>query len=113
VILTLTSHAAGLVYRNRLRTVMGGANEGLRPSPHVIELIERDGQNIFQRKPEKPELVAINSVNRVAFYQLKSMLQGVVARGTARSIAALSPYVAGPWRSQSRRGGLCWFARSR
>jgi penicillin-binding protein 1A len=68
------------------------ANEGLRPSPHVIESIERDGQNIFQRKPE---LVAINSVDRTAFYQLKSMLQGVVARGTARSIAALSPYVAG------------------
>jgi penicillin-binding protein 1A len=68
------------------------ANEGLRPSPHVIESIERDGQNIFQRKAE---LVAINSVDRAAFYQLKSMLQGVVARGTARSIAALSPYVAG------------------
>jgi penicillin-binding protein 1A len=68
------------------------ANEGLRPSPHVIESIERDGQNIFQRKPE---LVAIDSVDRAAFYQLKSMLQGVVARGTARSIAVLSPYVAG------------------
>jgi penicillin-binding protein 1A len=68
------------------------ANEGLRPSPHVIESIQRDGQNIFLRKPE---LVAINSVDRAAFYQLKSMLQGVVARGTARSIAALSPYVAG------------------
>jgi penicillin-binding protein 1A len=68
------------------------ANEGFRPSPHVIESIERDGQNILQRKPE---LVAVNSVDRAAFYQLKSMLQGVVARGTARSIAALSPYVAG------------------
>jgi penicillin-binding protein 1A len=68
------------------------ANEGLRPSPHVIESIERDGQNIFDRKPK---LVAINSADRAAFYQLKSMLEGVVARGTARSIAALSPYVAG------------------
>jgi penicillin-binding protein 1A len=68
------------------------ANEGLRPSPHVIESIERDGQNILQRKPE---LVAVNSVDPAAFYQLKSMLQGVVARGTARSIAPLSPYVAG------------------
>jgi hypothetical protein len=43
---------------------------------------------IFQRKPQ---LVAINSLDRVAFYQLKSVLEGVVARGTARSIAALSP----------------------
>jgi penicillin-binding protein 1A len=68
------------------------ANEGFRPSPHVIESIERDGQNILQRNPE---LIAVNSVDRAAFYQLKSILQGVVARGTARSIAALSRYVAG------------------
>jgi membrane carboxypeptidase/penicillin-binding protein len=68
------------------------ANEGLRPSPYVVESIERDGKNVFQREPT---LSAINSVDRAAFYQLKSMLQGVVARGTARSIATLSPYVAG------------------
>jgi membrane carboxypeptidase/penicillin-binding protein len=68
------------------------ANEGLRPSPYVVESIERDGQNVFQREPK---LVAINSVDRAAFYQLKSLLQGVLARGTARSIATLSPYVAG------------------
>jgi penicillin-binding protein 1A len=35
------------------------------------------------------------SVDRAAFYQLKTMLQGVLARGTARAIAGLSPYVAG------------------
>jgi membrane carboxypeptidase/penicillin-binding protein len=34
-------------------------------------------------------------VDRAAFYQLKSILQGVLARGTARSIAGLAPYVAG------------------
>ncbi len=37
----------------------------------------------------------IGSADRVSFYQLKTMLQGVVARGTARSIGHLSPYVAG------------------
>ena len=68
------------------------ANEGLRPSPYVVESIERDGQNVFQREPK---LIAIDSVDHAAFYQLKSLLQGVLARGTARSIAALSPYVAG------------------
>jgi membrane carboxypeptidase/penicillin-binding protein len=68
------------------------ANEGLRPSPYVVESIERDGQTVFQRKPN---LDTISSVDRPAFYQLKSLLQGVVARGTARSIAPLSPYVAG------------------
>jgi membrane carboxypeptidase/penicillin-binding protein len=68
------------------------ANEGLRPSPYVVDSIERDGQTVFHREPK---LDAISSVDRAAFYQLKTLLQGVVARGTARSIAPLSPYVAG------------------
>jgi membrane carboxypeptidase/penicillin-binding protein len=37
----------------------------------------------------------IQSVDRAAFYQLKTMMQGVVARGTARSISGLASYVAG------------------
>ncbi len=37
----------------------------------------------------------IGAADRAAFYQLKTILQGVVARGTARAIGALSPYVAG------------------
>ena len=68
------------------------ANEGTRPTPYSVESIERDGHNIFQHRPTP---IAIKSVDRAAFYQLKTMLQGVVARGTARSIARLSPYVAG------------------
>ena len=42
-----------------------------------------------------PPTVAIGSVDRAAFYQPKSMMQGVLARGTARSIANLAPSVAG------------------
>jgi penicillin-binding protein 1A len=34
-------------------------------------------------------------VDRAAFYQLKTMLQGVLQRGTARSMAGLAPFVAG------------------
>jgi penicillin-binding protein 1A len=68
------------------------ANEGTRPSPFTVESIERNGQVIYRHKPMP---VAIKSVDQAAFYQLKSMLQGVVARGTARSISRLSPYVAG------------------
>ena len=34
-------------------------------------------------------------MDRAAFYQLKTMMQGVLARGTARTIADLAPYVAG------------------
>ena len=37
----------------------------------------------------------LGSADRVAFYQLKTMLQGVVARGTANSIKHLAPYVGG------------------
>jgi membrane carboxypeptidase/penicillin-binding protein len=69
------------------------ANEGLRPAPHVVESIERNGSIIYRRDPKSS--VTINSVDHAAFYQLKTMLQGVLARGTARAIAGLSPYVAG------------------
>jgi penicillin-binding protein 1A len=68
------------------------ANEGLRPTPYVVESIERNGETVFRHGPSS---ATINSVDRAAFYQLKTMLQGVLARGTARSIASLSPYVAG------------------
>jgi membrane carboxypeptidase/penicillin-binding protein len=69
------------------------ANEGMHPQPHVIDSIERDGQVVYRHDPNSS--VAISSVDHAAFYQLKTMMQGVVARGTAHTIAALSPYVAG------------------
>jgi 1A family penicillin-binding protein len=68
------------------------ANEGLRPAPHVVEAIERDGQVLYHHEQTAS---SIHSVDRAAFYQLKTMLQGVLARGTARAIAGLAPYVAG------------------
>jgi penicillin-binding protein 1A len=69
------------------------ANEGALPQPHAIESIETDGHTVYQY-PNAP-LPFIGAADRTAFYQLKTMLQGVVARGTARAIGALSPYVAG------------------
>jgi penicillin-binding protein 1A len=69
------------------------ANEGLRPAPHVVESIEHNGVVVYRHDPKSS--VTIKSVDRAAFYQLKTMLQGVLARGTARAIAGLSPYVAG------------------
>jgi penicillin-binding protein 1A len=68
------------------------ANEGTRPVPYVVESIERDGEAIYRHQRA---MVPINSVDRAAFYQLKSMMQGVLARGTARSIAHFSSSVAG------------------
>ena len=69
------------------------ANEGALPKPHAIELIEADGKTVF-KYPNAP-LPFIGAADRTSFYQLKTMLQGVVARGTARAIGSLSPYVAG------------------
>jgi len=69
------------------------ANEGLRPVPHVVESIERNGLIVYRHDPKSSAM--IGSVDQAAFYQLKSMMQGVLARGTARSIANLAPYVAG------------------
>ncbi len=69
------------------------ANEGLHPAPYVVDSIERDGETIYRH--QQTSQVTIRSVDRAAFYQLKTMLQGVLARGTARAISGLSPYVAG------------------
>jgi penicillin-binding protein 1A len=69
------------------------ANEGFHPSPYAIESIERNGISVYRH--DLKSSVMIGSVDRAAFYQLKTMLQGVLARGTARSISSLSPYVAG------------------
>ena len=69
------------------------ANEGALPKAHAIDSIEVDGKTVFQY-PNAP-LPFIGAADRTSFYQLKTMLQGVVARGTARAIGDLSPFVAG------------------
>src|SRR5262245_46577925 len=68
------------------------ANEGKQPSPHAIEAIEQNGKVVHRHSSSLGEA---GSADRAAFYQLKTMLQGVVQRGTARRIGALAPYVAG------------------
>jgi penicillin-binding protein 1A len=69
------------------------ANEGVRPAPHTIESIERNGQAVFRHAPSSS--IWVGSADRVAFYQLKSILQGVLQRGTAHGIRHLAPFVAG------------------
>jgi membrane peptidoglycan carboxypeptidase len=69
------------------------ANEGMRPSPHSIDSIERNGVVVYRHDPKSSTM--ISSVDHAAFYQLKTIMQGVLARGTARVIADLAPYVAG------------------
>ena len=67
-------------------------NEGGRPTPHVIESITQDGKTVYQAKES---LRYIAGVDRASMFQLRTILQGVVARGTARRLASLSPYIAG------------------
>jgi penicillin-binding protein 1A len=69
------------------------ANEGLLPTPHGIDSIEQHGKTVYQY-PSAP-LPRIGAADPASFYQLKTIMQGVVARGTARAIGGLSPYVAG------------------
>jgi membrane carboxypeptidase/penicillin-binding protein len=68
------------------------ANEGALPTPHVIDSIEEDGRLVYKAKAGQTFL---GSADRAAVFQLRTILQGVVARGTARSRAALAPYIAG------------------
>jgi len=53
----------------------------------------RDGEVIY-RHPATP-LIAINAADKVAFFQLKSILQGVLSRGTGRRIGYMAHYVGG------------------
>ena len=69
------------------------ANEGSRPVPYSVDSIDRDGQTIYRY--QQTASGTISSVDRAAFYQLKTMMQGVLARGTAHAISGLAPYVAG------------------
>jgi len=69
------------------------ANEGFRPQPYAIEAVEQGGRVLYRRP--SIELKPLESADRVAFFQLKTILQGVLERGTARQLKSLSRYVAG------------------
>jgi penicillin-binding protein 1A len=68
------------------------ANEGKRPIPYAIESMEKDGNLIYHHEPQ---FNSFENTDPAMFYQLKTMLQGVVERGTAKSIHNLAPYVGG------------------
>ena len=68
------------------------ATEGRRPTPYSVLSVEQNGKVLYSHAPEIKWLAG---GDRPAFFQLRYMLQGVVARGTARAIGQLSPYVGG------------------
>ncbi|MGY2049069.1 penicillin-binding protein 1A [Methylobacterium sp. JK268] len=83
------------------------ANEGERPSPYALDSVAQ-GETTLYTHPERP-LARIGSADRVAFYQIKSLLQGVTQRGTAAALARFSPYVAGKT-GTSEDENDAWFA---
>ena len=68
------------------------ANEGKRPTPHVIEQITQDGREVYKADEG---LQPLASVDPAAVFQLRSLLQGVVARGTAARLSSLSTFIGG------------------
>ncbi len=86
-------------------------NGGRRVDPYLIEMVQdRDGETIFSAdrrrcrdcgRPftgqESPRLEQRGTqvIDPITAYQMSSMLEGVVRRGTAASAASLGPYVAG------------------
>ena len=83
------------------------ANEGAMPTPHAFESIEEGGRVVYSRKPAAP--VRLGSADPAAFFQLKTMLQGVLERGTARNLRALAPYAAGKTGTSDNENDA-WFA---
>ncbi|MBY0259903.1 transglycosylase domain-containing protein [Methylobacterium sp.] len=83
------------------------ANEGARPAPYALESIERDGKALYTRAARAP--TRIGSADRVAFYQLKTMLQGVTNHGTAAALARFSSSIAGKT-GTSENENDAWFA---
>jgi len=83
------------------------ANEGGRPSAYALETVERDGKPVYAHADKAP--VRIGSADRVAFYQLKTMLQGVTQHGTAAALSGISSYVAGKT-GTSENENDAWFA---
>ncbi|HWP24770.1 MAG TPA: transglycosylase domain-containing protein [Xanthobacteraceae bacterium] len=83
------------------------ASEGARFQPYAIDKIESNGLLVYQRPPTPPVMLA--SGDRVAFYQLRTILEGVVARGTAVSIKQHAGYIGGKTGTTDSENDV-WFA---
>jgi len=66
--------------------------EGAYVAPHAIDSIDLRGKTIY-RHDNRPTWLA--GGDRAAFYQLRTLLEGVVARGTAAALRDLTHVIAG------------------
>jgi membrane carboxypeptidase/penicillin-binding protein len=69
------------------------ANEGARVTPYSIDAIEQNGKAVYRHQAGSPVVLAEG--DRTAFYQLRTILEGVVIRGTATSLKHLANHVGG------------------
>jgi membrane carboxypeptidase/penicillin-binding protein len=79
---------------------------GMKPTPHFIDAIEQDGELVYERP--RLSLKPIPSVDRTAFFQIRHILEGTVARGTATKLKDLTGYVAGKT-GTTNNGNDAWF----
>ena len=68
-------------------------NEGQRVSPYAIDSIEQNGHPVYLHQAAPPHMLADG--DRASFFQLRNILEGVVARGTAASLKGLTHYIGG------------------
>ncbi len=83
------------------------ANEGQRVFPYAIDAIEQDGKPVYRRRVQTPHIMA--NGDRAAFFQLRTILEGVVTRGTATSMRHLAGYVGGKTGTTDNENDA-WFA---
>jgi membrane carboxypeptidase/penicillin-binding protein len=83
------------------------ASEGARYAPFAIDSIEANGLLVYRRPPTPPIMLA--GGDRVAFYQLRTMLEGAVARGTAASIRQHAGFIGGKTGTTDNENDV-WFA---
>lgn len=83
------------------------ANEGLRVTPYTIDAIEKNGHAVYRHQPGAPFYMA--GGDRPAFFQLRTLLEGVVARGTASAMKQYAGFVAGKTGTTDNENDA-WFA---
>jgi penicillin-binding protein 1A len=83
------------------------ASEGARHAPYAIDSIEANGLLVYRRNPPPPVMLA--NGDRVAFYQLRTILEGAVARGTAASIKQHTGFIGGKTGTSDSENDV-WFA---
>ena len=83
------------------------ANEGQRVIPYAIDTIEKNGQPVYRHDAGRPVIMA--GGDRAAFFQLRTILEGVVTRGTAAGMKHLSGFAGGKTGTTDNENDA-WFA---